>query len=42
MSNGGAPPGGNVPRKRPPSDGIPRNGTYFFTPSSSFTENLSC
>jgi hypothetical protein len=23
-------------------DGIPRNGTYFFTPSSSFTENLSC
>jgi hypothetical protein len=42
MNDGGAPPGGNVPRKRPPSDGILQIETYFFTPSSSFTENLSC
>jgi len=42
MNKGGPPPGGNVSRKRPPSDGIPRIGFYFFTPSSSFTEILSC
>lgn len=41
MNNGGRLPAGPS-RGRRPSDGNPWNGAYFFTPSSSFTENLSC